>query len=413
MVKKLVIALLLFFVEASSEYLSSKTSFDKTSFDKTGFDKTYFDLYSNFESVDGQIVTDPEILGRAARHALKYYFKNKGFKGLFYVPNLENKDSRTKTESALNFVIKSIEQDRKSGKNDYRILDPMFLKKNFSFKKWNFALPNGKKKEVKVPKWINNGNLPDGKIKLTCYAVFCYRGSYFKTKEHSCGIYEIKNDDFKTKYMGLLEREDILERGILERKAFKKYVKPLAWVSRKDIEDGFVQGSMVVTMPDGKKRRFNVNQINKPKKYNVDFYEREKLTNKKTLYWYFKEIKNVKNMYEGRMIDFFGLGGAVFAGDLKNIGVGKIIAIKYREPATGEIKVLLGVLADAGIAFSVNKSQLDLFAGVFDSRKKFSKYIKNFSDVGEAYILDLKQKAKPTQNQHTKVVKKRLINRSI
>ena len=79
--------------------------------------------------------------------------------------------------------------------------------------------------------------------------------------------------------------------------------------------------------------------------------------------------------------------GAVFAGDIYNIGLGKIIAIKYKNPLSKCDEVRLGVLADSGGALTNNLYQLDLFMGVFDNKDKFKSRIRNMPNSVEAYIL--------------------------
>lgn len=342
----------------------------------------------------GNVVTNPETLSMAAQYAITNYFnkENGSAHPLAHSPILENKISKEETENTLNFIINTIESDKENNKNQYRILNPLFLKKHFAFVKWNSDLQNSQKRDIKLPKWFNGGKLPKNKIKLTCYAAFCCKGSYFKTKQYPCALYKIKKHAFKQKYMTQFSREDILSGRVLERRFFSKYVKPLAWVSRKDLEDGFVQGSMFVIMPDGKKRQFNVHEINNPDRLKEGVSKKSK-SYRKTLYWYFREIKNPNNSGERKMLDLVRLRGAVFAGDLKNMGAGKLIALRYVNPITKEVEILLGVLADLGMAFEENRNQLDLFAGIFCSRKKFKNYLKNFPDAVDAYILKVRQPA--------------------
>jgi hypothetical protein len=45
------------------------------------------------------------------------------------------------------------------------------------------------------------------------------------------------------------------------------------------------------------------------------------------------------------------------------------------------------VIADTGGAFVNNLYQLDLFAGLFDSRKKFTSYLQTQPSCAQAYIL--------------------------
>lgn len=136
-----------------------------------------------------------------------------------------------------------------------------------------------------------------------------------------------------------------------------------------------MQGSTIVTMPNGKVRTFNVSKSNG---YTYDKTLRRPWKQKK--YWYFKEVKP----HERQLINY---GGALFAGDLAQLGLGKIIALHYKNPLTKKQELHLGVLADRGSAFSNNLYQLDLFAGIFNTKNQFQRYIKQFPNTVHAYIL--------------------------
>jgi membrane-bound lytic murein transglycosylase len=174
-------------------------------------------------------------------------------------------------------------------------------------------------------------------------------------------------------------------RGALERKWAKKHVEPLVWLTRNDVEQALMQGSMFVRMPDGKTRLFNVHEKN-----NKPYIKSIKDRRKQTLYWYFRDIKSKKNVHEKKLLDFISLGGATFAGDLKNVGAGKFVAIEYINVQTKKKELKIGILADSGSAFLNNWNQLDLFAGIFDTHWKFKRYIRQFPDAVTAYILKRK-----------------------
>jgi len=138
-----------------------------------------------------------------------------------------------------------------------------------------------------------------------------------------------------------------------------------------------MQGSILVKMPDNNYRLFNVDKNNG---YVYDKKIKDPKDQKR--YWYFREIKDRKK--ENVFLD---KGGAIFAGDIYNIGLGKIIAIMYQNPSTKKEEIRVGVLADAGGAFTNNLYQLDLFAGVFRSKSKFNQWLSNLPNAVEAYIL--------------------------
>ncbi len=77
----------------------------------------------------------------------------------------------------------------------------------------------------------------------------------------------------------------------------------------------------------------------------------------------------------------------IFAGDLTNIGVGKIIAIKHINPTTKKSEIQLGVLADTGGAFTNNLYQLDLFLGMYSDKKQLKKQQQQYPNSTQAYLL--------------------------
>ena len=105
------------------------------------------------------------------------------------------------------------------------------------------------------------------------------------------------------------------------------------------------------------------------------------ITQKK--YWYFKDVTATQK----QSLKFINYGGTVFAGNINDIGLGKIIVLSYQNPITKKDEVRLGILLDRGSAFSNNLYQLDLYAGIFKSRDGFKKYMRNLPNTTKAYIL--------------------------
>jgi hypothetical protein len=77
----------------------------------------------------------------------------------------------------------------------------------------------------------------------------------------------------------------------------------------------------------------------------------------------------------------------VFAGDLHNIGLGKLIAIRYHNPQTEQPEVRLGILADTGGAFKNNLYQLDFFGGLVDSHDVLKATMRQVPDYVSAAVL--------------------------
>lgn len=239
------------------------------------------------------------------------------------------------------------------------------MKKNFKFIKWNGDTVSARR---------NRDNVATGKIRLTEYAVFHINGSYSKSKKYSYALYSIINDNFKRR----VTKQRLLS-GVLDQYVKQKKIKPLVWVSRDGLEESLMQGTTIVKMPNNKLRVFSVDKDNE-----IEYDKKIKDRRKQKRYWYFKESKKSKKFGGANILN---LGKTVFAGDIYNIGLGKIIAIRYKNQLTKKMEWRLGILADTGGAFLNNLYQLDFYSGIFKSRSIFNKWRKIFPNNVQAYIL--------------------------
>lgn len=314
------------------------------------------------------VATNPYNLMQAAQDTLNFVRQNAKKSGCLIVPpHLSHILTVKNIESTLEFIISIIKQDMPSGK--FRILNPAFLNENFNFIKWNADRQSA----------LNNGiNLPyGGMIRLTNYAIFSVPGSYKKTTQCCCPLYQILDNHICKKY----SKQQILS-GILNHPSNKGKARPIVWLSRPDFEDSLMQGTVIVRMPDGKERVFMANQSN-----GIDYDKNNKDPWQQKRYWYFKEDRNSKWSVEQYKKRLSTRQNVVFAADIFNIGLGKIIALKHINPFTQKHEIRLGVVADTGGAFVKNLYQLDFFAGIFQSRQDFTNHIKHLPMRTEAYIL--------------------------
>ncbi|MCB9492963.1 MAG: hypothetical protein H6679_01690 [Epsilonproteobacteria bacterium] len=314
-----------------------------------------------------QVVTDPYRLKLAAQDALRFLQANRNTNQECVHPHsMEHIISEENVEQTLQFVIDTVEKDMQT--QNFRILDPEFLKENFSYFKWQADHQSATQRKVKCG--------PDGKIRLTNYAIFTFDGSPKKTEEFSCALYALRDESIQNKYT----KHEVLN-GALEERENKGKAKPLVWLSRKGLEDALMQGTVLVTMPNGSQRVFNVDRNNGiPYDQTLkDMYDQKR-------YWYFREIPLPKNS-DASSGKYHNRNEVVFAGDIDHIGIGKLIAVKGKNPVTGQEEMRLGILADTGGAFENNLYQLDLYVGVFKDRPALKSYIKQIPEAVDAYLL--------------------------
>jgi hypothetical protein len=310
---------------------------------------------------------NPNKLQMAAKYTLNRL--NNTNKKTFSHPYIFNKKlvSTEKVKDTLRFIIALIENDKKCNR-PCRILNPKFLNKYFDFIKWS-----GDQQTA-----LKNGNqIKKGGIYLTHYATFEIEGSYKQTEKYSYALYEIINKYFENDLRFKISKQNVL-RGTLNQPEYKNKVKPLVWVSREGLEEALMQGTIIINMPNGEKTTFVVSKNNG---FAYDKNIKDRKDQKR--YWYFKQVQD-QAANNDSIINF---GNSIFAGDIYNIGLGKIIAIRYKNRNTNKIEMRLGVLADSGGAFINNLYQLDFYGGIFKNHGEFYNWVSPMPRNVQAYIL--------------------------
>ncbi len=263
----------------------------------------------------------------------------------------------------LDFMISVLQEDIAKNRAT-RLQDPNFINNNFRVIKWsayNPETPNQKR------------------LRLTKYAVFTHPGSRQKTSAYNIPIYSLKdnlaNDKFYTKYT----KQDVLS-GIYEPngKEFGK-VEPLAYLTRQGLEEALMEGTILINFTDGTQAFFNVDRNN-----GMSYIRGLKATAQKR-YWYFKQVDAIKGY--GYKIDakISIKPGVTFAGDVLNIGLGKLIVLEHNQGGRKQLR--MGIIADTGGAFLPNLHQLDFLAGIFQDKRDFGQYIQQLPEYANAYVL--------------------------
>jgi hypothetical protein len=264
----------------------------------------------------------------------------------------------------LDFMITVLQEDIANNRAT-RLQDPNFINTNFRVIKWSaYHSPKSNQKQLRITK----------------YAVFTHPASHKKTSKYNIPLYSLKDNSiaaekFYTKYT----KQDVLS-GIYEPggKEFGK-VEPLAYLTREGFEEALMEGTILLNFTDGSKALFNVDRSNEMP------YIRGLAATSQKRYWYFRQVDDIKGY--GYKIDakISIKPGVTFAGDVLNIGLGRVIVLEY--PKDGRKQLQLGILADTGGAFLPNLHQLDFLAGIFQGRKDFGQYTRQLPEYATAYIL--------------------------
>ena len=263
----------------------------------------------------------------------------------------------------LDFMSAVLKEDIANGRAT-RLQDPNFINANFKVIKWSAYNPKSRNQR---------------QLRITKYAVFIHDGSRKKTSTFNIPIYSLKDNFTADKFYTRYTKQQVLS-GIYEPGG-KEYgkVEPLAYLTRTGFEEALMEGTILIKFPDGTQGYFNVDRSNE-----IPYVRGLKATAQKR-YWYFREVDAIKGY--GYKIDakISIKPGVTFAGDVLNIGLGKVIVIEHN--AGGHKQLQMGIIADTGGAFLPNLHQLDFLAGIFPNQKAFVRHVSTLPEYATAYIL--------------------------
>ena len=291
----------------------------------------------------------------------------------------------TRVKETLAFICQVVAED-KAQERESRLADAAFIAQHFTSIRWR---PNKEQAAPFAHKKPLLQKIPDDKILLTKYYIKKAKGSPIKTAETPHALYAIPHDEQDLSLEEAEEKKSTLTRfhytkqqvlsGILQR---KKLAKPLIWLSRDDLEDTLMQGTVKIeTSNDSSQRYFNVHRNN------GIGYQRNVKKQQQQRYWYFKQTSSVMGYGKDAHYKIPIHPLVTVAGDLEFFGLGKLILLTHQ----GQSR--LTVLADTGGAFADNQYQLDYLGGYFFNWQDYIKTYRHFPDYFEARLLLLKPQA--------------------
>ena len=296
-----------------------------------------------------------------------------------------------RVKRTLNFICQ-VEQEDKLADAPSRLMDAAFITEHFDVVRW-MPDKNQAQKFAKNKPLLKN--IPDDKILLTKYYIKLAKGTAQRTPETPYALYGLPNDE-----QGLtleqgdanrdltrhqLTKQDVLT-GILDK---AKLAEPMVWLSRYDLEDSLMQGTVKVDITNDESasdRGAMTSQFFNVHRNNGIGYQRNLKKEQQGRYWYFKKTDSVMGYGKdaNHKIPIYPL--VTVAGDLAHLGLGKLIMLTHN----GESR--LTVLADTGGAFEDNQYQLDYLGGYFKNWDDYINTYRTFPDYFEARILLLKDK---------------------
>jgi len=263
--------------------------------------------------------------------------------------------------ATLDLVARVAAEDH--GKPAQRLADPAWLARTFRVVQWRPDVAAAALRGVRLE--------PDT-LRLTKYVVYTVAGSPARTDTHDTALYAAPADDA---VRARLTRMDVYSGAFGPGGSASGAAKPLVWVTRQGSNEALMQGTIRVTQADAPGRLYQVHRSN-----GVAYDPSIRDPDRQARYWYFRAVSGVTGATGIPLQPH-----AAVAGDVYNVGVGKLIALQWPTPTGPGLRLV--VLADTGGAFQPNLFQLDYYAGVFPSVAAFQTWARTAPTRVPAAIL--------------------------
>lgn len=276
---------------------------------------------------EATVVSDSRAVAAAAADALAWIDAHPA-------PDLFGELGIGPARDSLARIVEIAAEDALSGAD--RLADPAFLAAEFQLWRWTPDAAGARARGLRV----------DERIRLTRYFVPQVEGAAQKGGAFTAALYADPGEPHRSRHT----RAEVFG-GVYER---DPVATPLCWLRPADAYDALLQGSIEVGG-----RLLNVDVHNgRPYRPGVAAEAQEAL-------WYFREVDALYGV--GGPGDKLRLqDGASVAGDVHNLGVGRVFALEYPGPTGTSLRLV--VLGDTGGAFQPNLFQLDWLAGRFPDR---------------------------------------------
>ena len=253
--------------------------------------------------------------------------------------------------ATLDLVARTAFEDL--GRPRQRLQDPRWVAEHFSVLHWRPDREGAAAREIE---------LTDAEIRLTKYVVYSVEGSRARTDTYDTALYAVPSDevDGEPGVRMQLTRMDVYAGAFAPGGVAEGLAEPIVWLTREQSNQALLQGTVHVRFADGTTALFNVHKNN-----GRAWQPGQKDQNLQDRYWYFREVDGILGLEAIRLRP-----QAAVAGDVFNVGLGKLVAIEWPAPEGPELRLV--VLADTGGAFQPNLFQLDYLAGTFPSAEAYA-----------------------------------------
>ncbi|MFT5881251.1 MAG: hypothetical protein ACI86X_002390, partial [Moritella sp.] len=194
-----------------------------------------------------------------------------------------------RVKRTLNFICQVQQADTLAG-NLSRLMDAEFITRHFDVIRW---MPDKKQAQGFAKNKPLLKNIPDDKILLTKYYIKLAKGNTKQTPKTPYALYALPNDERGltleqgnanlTLMRHKLTKQDVLT-GILDK---DKLAEPIVWLSRYDLEDSLMQGTVKVDIVADNEKGVTSQFYNVHRNNGVG-YQRNLKKEQQGRYWYFK-----------------------------------------------------------------------------------------------------------------------------
>lgn len=259
-----------------------------------------------------------EALCATAKETLAYLNKGTSYDSqvihggrLFSVP-LE------RVKKTLNFICQHQNQMK----------DPAFLQAHFEFIRWYPDLKQARQFAAGKPLVKD---LPSNSLLMTKYFVHQAKVQEKASKTHPFALYGLPRDESLLSIEEANQHPELIrfrygKQAILAGALKNQNVPVLAYLSRADLEEALMEGTLIAIFPSGKQKIFNVHRNN-----NIA-YDRNKKPYEQERFWYFREVEGIKGYGKDADHKITVNTGVTFAGDLEQLGLGKLMLVQYSNP---------------------------------------------------------------------------------
>ncbi len=297
--------------------------------------------------------SDPQALARVAADVLRWRAAHPAEAGRALLGTVD-------PEPTLRWIVATAAED------PAKLQDSAWLATQLRFVAWSPDVAGAAKRKITLP--------PD-QIRRTSYLAWRMDGSPVKDAAHPNALYAVPRDEAGLTPEEAASRTDLdrlryTRRQVLEGVfepggAAAGRAEPLGWLSRAQVHEALMQGTVVLRFPDGSERTLNVYRNNgrtwDPAK--------AKTPDDQDRLWYFRAVDGLRGYGTEDKVRIEPQ--VTVAGDVPNLGLGALVAMRWTVGGTDHVQ--LAILADNGGAFAPNLFQLDWLVGTYGDRAEFNR----------------------------------------